>query len=293
MVALFVSHSSADQLSAERVSERLRAEGLAALFVDFDPDQGIPAGRSWERELYAQVRKADALVFLSSPASVASKWCFAEVALARLLKKPVFPIIIEEGPRHPLLGDTQDINLVHEGDRGYQRLWAGLRLAGLDPRASFTWDPTRPPYPGLAAFTEQDAALFFGREPETERLLELLQPSLQGRGRFIAVVGPSGSGKSSLVCAGLQPRLDRLPQHWLVLPRLVPGSRPTRQLARSLARAFKDRGAVKPTAELAARLDAGAAALVELPKRNLDSGLTGGRLPRSGTVRISSYFRTL
>jgi hypothetical protein len=99
MAALFVSYSRADQAVAGLVSERLRAEGVAALFVDFDPDQGIPAGRNWERELYAQVRKADALVFLSSPASVASQWCFAEVALARLLGKPVFPIVIGPGPR--------------------------------------------------------------------------------------------------------------------------------------------------------------------------------------------------
>jgi TIR domain/AAA ATPase domain len=230
MAALFVSHSSTDQAATERVRQRLRAEGVAALFVDFDPEQGIPAGRNWERELYAQVRKVDAMVFLSSPASVASQWCFAEVALARLLGKPVFPILLEAGPRHPLLGDTQHIDLTRDGEAGFARLWAGLREAGLDPHASFTWDPTRPPYPGLAAFAEQDAAVFFGREPEIERLLELLQPGLQGRGRFLAVVGPSGSGKSSLVRAGLLPRLGRLQQRWLVVPRLVPGGLPTRQL---------------------------------------------------------------
>jgi hypothetical protein len=75
MATLFVSHSSTDQAATERVGERLRAEGVAALFIDFDPEQGIPAGRNWERELYAQVRKVDAMVFLSSPASVGSQWC--------------------------------------------------------------------------------------------------------------------------------------------------------------------------------------------------------------------------
>jgi hypothetical protein len=52
MASVFVSHSSRDRAVTERVA-RLRAAGLAALFVDFDPEQGIPAGRSWERELYA------------------------------------------------------------------------------------------------------------------------------------------------------------------------------------------------------------------------------------------------
>jgi WD40 repeat protein len=272
MAALFVSHSSADQTATSQVCERLRAEGIAALFVDFDPAQGIPAGRNWERELYAQVRKADAVVFLSSPASVASHWCFAEVALARLLRKPVFPMVIEAGARHRLLGDTQHIDLAHNWEAGFTRLWDGLRRAGLDPRASFAWDPARPPYPGLESFAEEDAAVFFGREQDTERLLELLQPGLQGRGRFIAVVGPSGSGKSSLVRAGLLPRLALLPHHWLVVPRLVPGNQPSRQLARSLAKAFKDRGAHERPARLARRLAGSNPALVELVEELRDTG---------------------
>jgi hypothetical protein len=51
MASLFISHSRRDRGAAERVHERLRAEGFAALFLDFDPAEGIPAGRSWEREL--------------------------------------------------------------------------------------------------------------------------------------------------------------------------------------------------------------------------------------------------
>ena len=57
MTSLFVSHSSTDRTAANRVVERVAAEGYAALFIDFDPAHGIPAGRSWERELYAQLRK--------------------------------------------------------------------------------------------------------------------------------------------------------------------------------------------------------------------------------------------
>jgi tetratricopeptide (TPR) repeat protein len=264
MASLFISHSSKDQEAAARVRDRLRAEGFHALFVDFDPDQGIPAGRNWEQELYTQVRKADAVVFLSSPASMASQWCFAEVALGRLLNKQVFPVVIESGPRHPLLGEIQEVNLARDGDGAFERLWNGLRLAGLDPRDSFAWDPTRPPYPGLSAFSEQDAGVFFGREPEIERLLALLAPNLIGSGRFIAVVGPSGSGKSSLVRAGLLPRLARLPQQWLVVPRLVPGTQPTRQLARSLAQAFANRGIERQPAALVERLAGGVSALGEL-----------------------------
>ena len=89
MASLFISHSSSDQDAAQRLEERLRAEGFAALFLDFDPEEGIPAGRNWERELYAQLRKTDAVIFLASAASVASRWCFAELSLARSLGRPV------------------------------------------------------------------------------------------------------------------------------------------------------------------------------------------------------------
>ncbi|MEJ2858929.1 MULTISPECIES: nSTAND1 domain-containing NTPase [unclassified Saccharothrix] len=66
-----------------------------------------------------------------------------------------------------------------------------------------TWTaPPRNPYPGLRPFGEDDAALFHGRDEDVERLVRLL-----GRQDVVAVAGPSGSGKSSLVRAGLVPRL--------------------------------------------------------------------------------------
>jgi uncharacterized protein YjbI with pentapeptide repeats len=63
--------------------------------------------------------------------------------------------------------------------------------------------PASCPYPGLRPFAYEDGALFFGRELHTRQLRQKL-----GRERFAAVVGSSGSGKSSLVKAGLLPLLD-------------------------------------------------------------------------------------
>jgi serine/threonine protein kinase/DNA-binding SARP family transcriptional activator/ABC-type glycerol-3-phosphate transport system substrate-binding protein len=64
------------------------------------------------------------------------------------------------------------------------------------------------PYKGLRAFDITDAVDFHGRERLVERLITRLgQPGV--RGRFIAVVGPSGSGKSSAVKAGLLPAIRR------------------------------------------------------------------------------------
>ena len=62
------------------------------------------------------------------------------------------------------------------------------------------------PYKGLRAFQEADADDFFGREVMTERLLARLAED-HPLARFLAVVGPSGSGKSSVVKAGLLPAL--------------------------------------------------------------------------------------
>ena len=63
---------------------------------------------------------------------------------------------------------------------------------------------TGAPYPGLEAFKPEQSPIFFGRGPEVDQLLEVLRdPTI----RFVAIVGASGSGKSSLVAAGLIPRL--------------------------------------------------------------------------------------
>jgi hypothetical protein len=172
VVSLFISLSSSDREAAERLGERLRSEAFAALFLDFDPEQGIPAGRNWEREVYAQLRKTDAVIFLASTASVASRWCLAEVSLARLLGKPTFPPRLDDDAWLELLDDKQRVYLA-EGERVYARLWEGLRRAGLDP-ADFS-PGTRRPYPGLEPFTPEDAAVFFGRDPKMELPLETLR----------------------------------------------------------------------------------------------------------------------
>src|SRR3954470_6390218 len=280
MASVFVSHSSQDQAVTEWVVQRVRAAGFAALFIDFDPGQGIPAGRNWERELYAQLRRTDAVIFLASQASVDSHWCFAELCLARSLGRPVFPLRLQPGVGLQLLADVQWTDL-GDAEQGLARLLTGLRTAGLDPADSFAWDPNRSPYPGLVPFAPEDAAVFFGRQPETHRLIELLTPTLQhGPGRFVAVVGPSGSGKSSLLHAGLLPRLARNPERWVVVPPLRPGREPTAALARGLARAFAARGRPRSADELAATLQQGGSVrLVQLAGQLADLAGNGAGRP--------------
>ena len=70
------------------------------------------------------------------------------------------------------------------------------------------------PYVGLRPFTEAEALLFFGRDSHVRDLLA----KLERRQRFLAVLGASGSGKSSLVRAGLIPALHRGALHLLAAP---------------------------------------------------------------------------
>ncbi len=98
------------------------------------------------------------------------------------------------------------------------------------------WDSDRSPFPGLEAFTEQDSAVFFGRDAEITELLDRLHPVVTAQAnRLVAVVGPSGAGKSSLVQAGVVPRLRQRRGGWIVVSPVVPGHHPLRNLARSLA----------------------------------------------------------
>ena len=95
-----------------------------------------------------------------------------------------------------------------------------------------TRSTSRNPYKGLAAFTQQDEPDFFGRSDEITRLVDLVSEN-----RLSAVIGPSGSGKSSLTLAGLVPALavGAVPgsETWISV-RAVPGGYPFDELAIAL-----------------------------------------------------------
>jgi WD40 repeat protein/serine/threonine protein kinase len=94
--------------------------------------------------------------------------------------------------------------------------------------------PGRNPYKGLRAFSEADAHDFYGRNALIERLIDHFQTK-----NFLAVIGPSGSGKSSAVMAGLIPRLraEGLPRSstWFYV-QMMPGDTPFAELEAALLR---------------------------------------------------------
>src|SRR5271165_1114465 len=91
------------------------------------------------------------------------------------------------------------------------------------------------PFPGLRPFVFADRDYFFGRESQIYALYRLVE-----HGRFVAVIGSSGSGKSSLVLAGLcrllaEESADPGGPHW-VYRDMRPGASPLSRLAKTLAR---------------------------------------------------------
>jgi hypothetical protein len=88
--AIFISHSSKDVDAARSMADWLRRAGYRSLFLDVDPEDGLVAGRDWERQLYARLRSCRAVIVLCSPSSMASDWCFAEITHARALGKDVW-----------------------------------------------------------------------------------------------------------------------------------------------------------------------------------------------------------
>ncbi len=117
----------------------------------------------------------------------------------------------------------------------------GAVVACLDRAAGFEADgdvAAVNPYKGLRAFGESDAADFFGREALVDELLQRLAGD-GVTGRLVLLVGASGSGKSSVVSAGLLPRVrsGAVPrsEDWLVTT-MTPGSSPFKELAQGLAR---------------------------------------------------------
>lgn len=246
MSRIFLSHSSHDNAQACALRDWLAAHGWDDVFLDLDPRRGLVAGERWQEALKAAADRCEAIVFVVSPAWAASKWCLAEFLLAKSLGKHVFGILVEAVELSELpgemVGEFQLASLIGPGASevltprvpgsaspvevrfskdGLERLHIGLEKAGLDAR-SFKLDLARPRYPGLRALDTQDAAIFFGRDADIVRGMDLIRRMRASGRRILVVLGASGSGKSSFVRAGLWPRLRRADREFFVLPVVRP-----------------------------------------------------------------------
>jgi hypothetical protein len=282
MAALFVSHSSKDDAALNALEAWLDASGFTDIFIDH---QCIAGGDKWREELRKSAATCRVVICLVTENWLASDQCFGEFVAGSLLGKRIIPLFWL--PSVPCLGEVETTRLaqISAEDQGVKlnscvrgnglldfeadpsvarRLKVGLRAAGalsrvgLDPEAFAIDHKLRPmPFPGLTSFADADAdaALFYGRSREIAETLEALRKmrAADERQPFV-ILGASGAGKSSLLKAGIIPRLRRETPAWLPLRAFRPGADPLLNFAEALARTFGDFGKVEAPGVIRDRL---------------------------------------
>jgi len=123
-----------------------------------------------------------------------------------------------------ILKDMNTLTPEMHRESDFSQIYDGIEKQGIVTPSSTTGEP---PFKGLQYFDIEDAPLFFGRKKLTETLIEHLQAN-----RFLSVVGASGSGKSSVVRAGVVASLQGQP-NWRILI-VTPTSAPLETLALAL-----------------------------------------------------------
>ena len=256
---VFLSHNNSDKPAVEELAHRLRAEGVEPWL---DAWSLIP-GQKWQPALEKALTEAGASVVFIGPSGI-GPWQDEEmrVAIDRRVGDPAYrvvPVLLpgaQRGKRSavpPFLANVTWVEFQRSLDeeQPFRRLVAGIR--GVEPGTPVNVITLGAnPYRGLKAFDIADSALYFGRESLTGWLLSDIRSSLANRGemRLLAVVGASGSGKSSLARAGLFAKLRagalEGSESWSQIV-LKPGADPLESLATSGAEALAlgaDRAAV-------------------------------------------------
>ena len=205
-----------------------------AVGIGLDAGEAVPSRTATGA---ARSTSAARLCAIAGPAEI-----LASPAVTHLARKVDGVAYVDRGPVH-LKGLADPVHVVRlraEADDAAEdiafRRALGARAATLAPAVPGAIVAN--PYKGLRAFEEGDALDFFGREELVEELVKRLEQT-----RFLAVVGPSGSGKSSVVRAGLIPALRRGAiagsEAWPIVD-MFPGAHPLDGLEAALLRAAPD-----------------------------------------------------
>jgi hypothetical protein len=228
---VFLSYSRSDGAAAAELNGWLRARGLRTFF---DRSELRP-GLRWIPALEEAIGRSDAIAILVGRHGIGNTQQYErELALVRQTRDNKFPVIPVLMPacENPPTGLLQLLTWVDssQGASVLQQQDSLEALRGAIHRQPIPASRIRAeicPYRGLEPFREEDAAFFCGRDDAIRKLVAQVQVH-----SFVAVVGRSGSGKSSLVLAGLIPALrqQRQTTMWDVVS-CRPGASPLRALA--------------------------------------------------------------
>jgi WD40 repeat protein len=242
---IFISYARADNAFVAPLVIDLQKRGV---HIWIDRNDLKPGTRNWEHALRDAIKTAQAVLLIASPAVTKSNYVPDELSLAEMYTRPIIPVWVN-GDRWleavPIgWGAIQYIDA--RGEKYPQAL--NDILTNIETPVSFSINVKQQisvsnPYKGLLPFKENDADLFFGRELAVSQLLEALKLILQtNEGRFLAIVGASGSGKSSLAMAGLLPALYKgkfeNSEKWTYFQPLLLGSQPFENLSNVLSGHF-------------------------------------------------------
>jgi len=281
----FLSHNTADKPAVEALAHRLRQAGLEPWLDKWN----LVPGEPWQAALADALDACATCVVFVGPGGI-GPWQNEEMraAIDRRVGTGAFrviPVLLpgaerDERSRLPtfLVATTwvEFRDTLDDAD-AFHRLTCGIRGVAPGPGRGTAAPAGDCPYRGLQAFDVGHAPYFFGREALTDWLLDDLRPKGPGRepNRFLAVVGASGSGKSSLARAGLLARLGERP--W---PRVVcwPGADPLESVAVALAAHPAVRPAVPSFVGLVRELEQDAKALHRLGRVALHDAPADARL---------------
>jgi hypothetical protein len=229
---VFLSYSRADAQAVEAVRTRLSEAGITS-FLD---RTRLPAGQPWQPFLEQELGRAGAVAVFVGQRMGSWQHREVQVALDRQSRERDFPVIpillpgLDDEPKGFLALQTWiDLRAGTDDPDQLQNLIAAIHREA--PEGAAAIKAAICPYRGLLPFREEDAAFFFGRDDWIRDLTAkvLAHP-------LVAVVGRSGSGKSSLVFAGLFPALRRSPggTTWDMIA-IRPGREPLNALAEALS----------------------------------------------------------
>ena len=233
-VFLACSYADSEKAVITRLKTVFQKRGIPLWSSRHIGRQGLEQPRKALREV---VRTAQVILLIVSPEARSSRHIREALEIGRMYMRPVCAIWIEgENWQECLPPDEQELPVAIDArvsdDPGlFEEIVTRLQLGWSIPDTSTASDPgvsqeqgttsePRNPYKGLQAFRQEDQHDFFGRDALIEKLTSTLAGTLSTErigkpsARLLAIIGPSGSGKSSVVMAGLLPRLLQGGDSW-------------------------------------------------------------------------------
>lgn len=246
---VFLSYHPGDAPVVEELAMRMRDAGVQPWFDKWN----MAAGTSWHQALGEAMSQSSACAVFMGPGGQLP-WQNEQVRMAieeRVRGSRgefrVIPVLLPGARRErrsklpAFLVSTTWVEFADslDNDNAFYRFLCGVRgqEPGAQPGEAITL--TGNPYRGLEYFDIEHQDFFFGREALIGWLLDALRPSPGAReNRFLALIGPSGSGKSSLARAGLMAAIQggKLPESadWAIAA-FLPGAQPLENMAIALS----------------------------------------------------------